>query len=208
MSEKRTAVLYVHGKGGNVEESEHYISLFPDCDVIGFDYKSETPWDAKPEFRAEIEKLKSQYDEIILVAVSIGAYFSMNAGISHEINRAYFISPVASMEKLITDMMLWAGVSEERLKQEGIIKTGFGDDLNWEYLQYVRSNPIIWDVPTEIIYGSCDALQSGETVAAFAKEHGAGLAVMDGGEHWFHTDEQMKFLDEQIIKCEEKINKQ
>ena len=108
------------------------------------------------------------------------------------------------MEKLITSMMLWAGVSEERLEQEGIIKTGFGDDLNWEYLQYVRNNPIIWNVPTEVIYGSNDSLQSRETVTAFAEEYGAGLAVMDGGEHWFHTDEQMKFLDERIIKCEEK----
>ena len=131
----------------------------------------------------------------------------MNAGISNDINRAYFISPVVSMEKLIASMMLWAGVSEKRLEQEGIIKTGFGDDLNWEYLQYVRNNPIIWDVPTEIIYGSSDSLQSRETVAAFAEEHGAGLAVLDGGEHWFHTDEQMKFLDERIIKCEEKLNK-
>lgn len=203
MNEKRTAVLYVHGKGGNAAESEHYKRLFPEYDVIGFDYKAETPWDSKPEFQAEINKLKSQYDEIILVAVSIGAYFSMNAGISDEIDRAYFISPVVSMEKLITSMMLWAGVSEDRLKQEGIIKTGFGDDLNWEYLQYIRNNPIIWDVPTEVIYGSNDSLQSGETVAAFAEEHGAGLAVMDGGEHWFHTEEQMKFLDERIIKSEE-----
>ena len=207
MNEKRTAVLYVHGKGGNAAESEHYKHLFPEYDVIGFDYKAETPWAAKPEFKAEINKLKSQYDEIILVAVSIGAYFSMNAGISDEIDRAYFISPVVSMEKLITSMMLWAGVSEERLEQEGIIKTGFGDDLSWEYLQYVRNNPIIWDVPTEVIYGSNDSLQSRETVTAFAEEHGAGLAVMDGGEHWFHTDEQMKFLDERIIKCEERINK-
>ena len=198
----RRLVIYVHGKGGSAKEAKHYQPLFAESDVIGFDYKAETPWAAKPEFKAEINKLKSQYDEIILVAVSIGAYFSMNAGISNDINRAYFISPVVSMEKLITSMMLWAGVSEERLEQEGIIKTGFGDDLNWEYLQYVRSNPISWDVPTEIIYGSGDRLQSIETITAFAKTHGAGLAVLDGGEHWFHTDQQMKFLDEHITKCE------
>ena len=34
----------------------------------------------------------------------------------------------------------------------------------------------------------------------FAKKHNAMLTVMEGGEHWFHTEEQMRFLDEWIIK--------
>lgn len=33
-------VIYVHGKGGNASEAEHYKSLFPESDVIGFDYGS------------------------------------------------------------------------------------------------------------------------------------------------------------------------
>ena len=36
-------------------------------------------------------------------------------------------------------------------------------------------------------------------MAAFAEKHKAGLTVMQGGEHWFHTEEQMRFLDEWII---------
>ena len=31
-------VVYVHGKGGSAQEAEHYKALFPDCEVIGFDY--------------------------------------------------------------------------------------------------------------------------------------------------------------------------
>ena len=46
----KTVVIYIHGKGGSAEEAEHYRPLFPDCDVIGFDYKSRTPWEAKEEF--------------------------------------------------------------------------------------------------------------------------------------------------------------
>ena len=37
-----------------------------------------------------------------------------------------------------------------------------------------------------------------ETIRAFAEKHGASLTVMKGGEHWFHTEEEMKFLDEWI----------
>ena len=39
-------VVYVHGKGGPAQEAEHYKALFPDCEVIGFDYRSQTPWEA------------------------------------------------------------------------------------------------------------------------------------------------------------------
>ena len=34
----------------------------------------------------------------------------------------------------------------------------------------------------------------------FAEEHRAGLTVMPGGEHWFHTPEQMQFLDDWMKK--------
>ncbi len=31
-------------------------------------------------------------------------------------------------------------------------------------------------------------------MSSFAKKHNARLTVMENGEHWFHTEEQMKFL--------------
>lgn len=33
----RKLAVYVHGKGGNATESEHYKPLLPEYDVIGFD---------------------------------------------------------------------------------------------------------------------------------------------------------------------------
>ena len=33
-------IVYVHGKGGSAEEAEHYKTLFPSHEVIGFDYRS------------------------------------------------------------------------------------------------------------------------------------------------------------------------
>jgi hypothetical protein len=64
----------------------------------------------------------------------------------------------------------------------------------------VRSHPAEWTVPTEILYGSGDTLTSYETVRAFAEKNCCGLTVMEGGEHWFHTAEQMRFLDDWIRK--------
>ena len=197
-SKSKAVVLYVHGKGGSAAEAEHYRPLFPEADVVGFDYHLENPWSAKAEFSEKIAALRANYDQIFLIAVSIGAHFSMSADISDSIRRAWLISPIVDMERLILSMLSWAGETQEALQARKIIPTTFGEDLSWEYLQYVRSHPIQWRAPTEILYGSADSLQSIETIRAFARRFRAGVTVMEGGEHWFHTAEQMKFLDDWI----------
>lgn len=191
-------VIYIHGKGGNVAEAEHYKPLFPDFDVIGFDYKAETPWDAKNEFAAFLDSAVPGYDQVYLIANSIGAFFSMMSLSASPITKAYFISPMVDMEKLICDMMMWTGVSEDELREKKTIATNFGETLSWEYLCYVRNNPIQWNVPTQILYGSKDNLVSLETITKFADKINAPLTIMESGEHWFHTDEQMEFLDKWI----------
>lgn len=193
-------VIYVHGKGGSVEEAKHYKSLFNESDVVGFDYKSQNPWDAKNEFSKLFDLYSKGYDSVILIANSIGAFFSMNALSEKNIVQAMFISPVVDMEKLIMDMMKWANVTEQELYKKKEIHTEFGETLYWEYLFYVRNHPIKWNIPTHILYGENDNLTSMETISAFANRIGASLTVMKDGEHWFHTDEQMKFLDNWIRK--------
>ena len=192
------ALIYIHGKGGCAAESEHYKTLFPNCDVIGLDYQTFSPWETGQEIRIAVEELKSKFENVILIANSIGAFFSMNAGIDEMIRKAYFISPLVDMEKLISDMMNWANVTEQELESKGMIHTDFGEDLSWEYLNYVRCHSIEWRVPTQILYGSKDHLMSIETITEFALKHQATLTVMEGGEHWFHTEEQMLFLDNWI----------
>lgn len=191
-------VLYIHGKGGNASESTHYERLFPDCKVIGLDYKTFSPWETGKEIHEAVVSLKTEFESIILIANSIGAFFSMNANLNGLIEKAYFISPVVNMEKLICDMMKWANVTEAELEQRKIIPTDFGEELSWEYLCYVRAHPLNWKVPTSILYGEKDNLTSIETIKDFAEKQGASLTVMKGGEHWFHTEEEMKFLDEWI----------
>lgn len=95
-------------------------------------------------------------------------------------------------------MMAWSNVTEAELKSKGEILTNFGETLSWEYLCYVRNNPIEWNIPTCILYGEKDNLTSIETMSAFANQIGATLTVMKSGEHWFHTNEQMVLLDNWI----------
>ena len=194
----RRFVIYVHGKGGCAEESKHYQPLFPDSYVIGFDYHAQTPWEAKEEFPRFFDLHSEGYDSVILIANSIGAFFSMNALGEKNISQAMFISPIVNMEQLIANMMMWSHVTENELKTKKEIPTEFGETLSWEYLCYVRKHPIKWSIPTCILYGENDHLTSRETISGFADQIGAKLTVMKDGEHWFHTEEQMKVLDQWI----------
>ena len=194
-------VIYIHGRNGSADEAEIYKPIFSGYEVIGIDYKAETPQQAKAEFPKLFDSLCAGSDKVILIANSIGAYFSMHSLTAKQIRRAFFISPIVDLEQLILDMMKWAGVSEKELAQRGEIKPGFGETLSWEYLCYGREHPIEWSIPTEILYGGNDDLTSLETMTAFARRTGAGLTVMPGGEHWFHTDEQVRFLTEWLSGC-------
>ena len=154
----------------------------------------------KKEIAFEIQRLHIIYDELTLIANSIGAFFAMNANIEYAVKNAYFISPIVDMNKLISNMMLWANVTEEMLQEKQTIETQFGETLSWKYLSYVRENPIQWDVPTKVIFGEKDNLMEMETIKDFVVQYNANLTVMEGGEHWFHTDAQMTFLDKWITQ--------
>lgn len=192
-------IIYVHGKGGNAGEAKHYQPLFAESDVIGFDYKSQNPWEAKSEFSRFFDLYSKEYDSVVLLANSIGAFLSMHALAEKKISKAMFISPIVDMEKLITDMMKWSNVTEDELQSKKEIPTAFGETLYWNYLCYVRKHPVVWSIPTCILYGANDNLTSIETISEFANRIGAKLTIMEDGEHWFHTDAQMKVLDNWII---------
>ena len=165
------AVVYIHGQGGSASESEHYKTLFPGCEVVGLDYKFFAPRETGKEIHTFVENLKPRYKNIILIANSIGAFFSLHADLNSLIQKAYFISPIVSLEAFVCDQPEWLNLG----------------------------NPE-WLIPTAILYGTRDNMTSLETINNFAKKHGAKLTVMDGGEHWFHTEEQMRYLDDWIRK--------
>lgn len=194
----KKTVIYIHGSGGNAQEAAHYTSLFRDCNVIGLDYAAQFPWEAKKEFPLLFQAACKDCKSVQLIANSIGAYFALNALSHQNIEKAYFISPVVDMERLILDMMAEAKVTEAELREKKEIPIPFGQTLSWKYLCYARENPVTWTIPTHILYGQKDSCTSYPTIFEFAKQIGAELTVMENGPHWFHTPDEMKFLDDWI----------
>lgn len=81
--------------------------------------------------------------------------------------------------------------------RQGEIAASSGRILSWNYLCWVREHTIRdWTCPIRILYGSEDKMISRRTVEDYIHQHDAKLTVMEGGEHWFHTPEQLTVLRE------------
>ena len=199
--------IYIHGQGGNKEEAEFFSKLVCkyDWQVISIDLPEHgertiekdrfNPWNILPELEMLITFVKDRWNEISLYANSIGAYFSMLAYKNEKINSCFFVSPVLDMKQLILDMMSWANVTMTQLKQYQI--------LSWKYLKYVLHNPIEkWNIATEILYSNEDELIKSDTIIDFSNRFNCSLTIYDSGEHWFHTEKQLEFLQSWILeKC-------
>lgn len=199
--------IYIHGKAGCGEESEilAQIACTQGWQVLGFDLpehgqrKNERntflPWNIVPEIQAVYRYVQENWNRISIYANSLGAWFSMLSLAGKPIEKCLFVSPVLDMQKLIETMIGWAGVTPEQLEQEQEIITGFGETLSWNYYVYAKAHQMKrWDNPTVILYAGRDKLTDQQTVDHFVEKFHCGLTVMEDGEHWFHTQEQLNFL--------------
>ncbi|TQR40547.1 alpha/beta hydrolase [Paenibacillus popilliae] len=144
---------------------------------------------------------KSLSNHISLFACSMGAYFSLLAYSHEPLKQCLFLSPVVNMERIINNMMTWFNVSESRLKIEKEIATPIGQTLYWDYYCYVKEHPIVaWNIPTSILYGSEDNLCEFDVVSEFNKRFNCNLQVMENGEHYFHTEEQLQVFRQWLKK--------
>ena len=206
--------LFLHGQSGHTEEGERFAQIAnpKGWQVVAIDLPQHgqrqggaepfLPWVVVPELEQVWQELQGRWKRIALRANSIGAWLAMLALAGKPVDTCLFVSPVVDMENLIQTMMTWAGVTEERLEREREIPTDFGQTLSWDYLKYVRQHPVhALSAHTNILYGDQDNLVPQPVVECFARAEGAHLTVYPGGEHWFHTPEQMKVMGTWEERC-------
>ncbi|WP_094606860.1 IS1595 family transposase ISBth19 [Sporomusa silvacetica DSM 10669] len=144
---------------------------------------------------------QSLSNNISVFACSMGAYFSLLAYSHDPLKQCLFLSPVVNMERIINNMMIWFSISKNRLKTEKEVSTPIGQTLYWDYYCYVKEHPIVaWNNRTSILYGSEDNLCEFDVVSMFAERFDCDLQVMEHGEHYFHTEEQLQFLRQWLKK--------
>ena len=146
------------------------------------------------DLKQVIKFAKEKYSNINLWACSMGAYFSLQAYKDETLDQCLFLSPVVNMKMIIDNMMKWSNVTEKELKERGEIKTDFGATLYWDYYEFVFNNPVTkWNNKTYILYGDKDNMQDEELIRDFCSQYNCDLTVLKGGEHYFHTIEQLDY---------------
>lgn len=129
-------------------------------------------------------------------AVSIGSWFSMLSFKNKRIEKCLLSSLLVDMENMICSMMKYAGVSEFELNEKQEIKTLFEQTLSWRYLCYARENKVrALCKDTSVLYAKKNELIPFETVKKFVNENKCRLTLIENGEHWLHTSDDLKLVE-------------
>ena len=195
-------VIYLHGLHGSFKEAEDF-NYLKDYDVIGLNYKDGNPWEVGPIVKEEFERIIKPYQEVVVIANSIGAFYAYEYLSEFKIKQAFFISPIASMSKIISDYIYTGQVSEKELKEKRFVKAKDGTLLSYDFYElYSKSDyHANWDIHTDILYGEHDELVYIENIADFLAAHPkAKLTIKRGAEHYFHTKEEKNFIKKWILR--------
>lgn len=204
--ESERVYIFVHGKMSRKEYAKQFALIAEEkgYQTISFDLPEHGErtdgercdvWSGKKDLNIIADYAFEKFKEVSLFACSIGAYFSLEAYGERPFKKALFLSPIANMEYLVKQMMLWFDVSEERLKDEKEIETPV-DTLRWDYYNYILAHPVKkWNIPTHILYGGKDNLQSREVIESFCRPFGCELTISENSEHPFMEKSDEKILE-------------
>lgn len=198
--------IFVHGKMSYKESAQEFaeIAAKRGYQVLSFDLPEHGErknncqrcdiWNGTHDLERIGAYVKENWNEINLYGCSLGAYFSLYAYKNFPIKKCLFQSPILDMEYLIHQMFLWFDITEEQLHIKGEIPTPI-DILSWKYYSYVKEHPVEkWDMPTAILYGAEDNLQSRDVIDNFVAKFGCELKVSIGSEHSFGKKEDSKIV--------------
>ncbi len=204
--------IHVHGKMSRKEYARDFAEIAEKkgYQTISFDlpehgeridrnYRCDI-WNGIHDLNVIADYVFSKWNQVALYACSLGAFFSLNAYSDRKIEKCLFQSPIVDMEYLICKMFLWFQITEERLRTEKEITTPV-DTLRWDYYQYVRKQPICnWSIPTAILYGGKDNMQSAEVMQKFVQKYSCDLAISQNSEHAFMQDGDRSIVEKWLEK--------
>ena len=200
--------LFVHGKMSSKESAEAFAQIAAEkgYQTVSFDLSSHGErisenercdiWNGIRDLAMAGDYVFANWKEVSLFGCSLGAYFCLHTYQTRSFKKCLFQSPIVDMEYLIRQMMGWFDVSEERLAQEKEVETPI-DILSWDYYQYVKTHPIWeWNIPTYILFGGKDNLQSLMVMQTFADRFNCVLTVVENSEHSFMEEGDGAIVEE------------
>ena len=197
---KRVAI-YIHGLFGSSEEANDFNFLKDKYDVVGLDYQDGNPWELKEIIQGQFKKLSEGYEEVLIIANSLGAFYSYEYLSEFKIDRALFISPIVSMFQNIIDKMSMYDIKDRELEEKKYITLEDGTVLSYDFYQHVSNDEDHWEVPTEILYGAYDDVVYTGSMLEFLENHPlARLTVKSDSEHYFASEEEKEFIKDWALR--------
>ena len=202
MNKRKGLVVYIHGVLGSAGEARSF-SYLNKYDVVGLDYEDGAPWVVGPIIQKKFDELTKPFKQVIVIANSIGAFYTYAYLDQSKIKQAFFISPLASMKSIIEWRMNKERVSEKELKQKKYIKLDNGHEFDYYfYKKYVLDNYTEnWDVPTEILYAKNDEVIQYKDVQKFVELHpNTRLTIKQNSQHYLQTPEELDFIKNWLLE--------
>lgn len=194
----KKVIIYIHGLHGSAKEAKEYVHI-KGYDVKGLEYRDGNPWEVGPFIKDKFAELIKGYDEVYIVANSIGAFYAFEYLSDYKIKKAFFISPIVSMFQSIVDLMTMYGISDKEFEKTKLIELDDGTILSYEFYQHVSNEEDHWKVPTEILYGAYDEVVYTGSMLEFLENHPlAKLTVKSDAEHYFSSVEEKRFIQQWI----------
>ena len=199
--ESKKVVIYIHGLNGSAKEASDFKFLKDRFDVVGLDYKDGNPWELKEVIQGEFKKLSKGYDEVYVIATSIGAFYTYEYLSGFNIKKAFFISPVVSMFQTIIDLMVMYNIKDKELMEKKFITLEDGTVLSYDFYQHVSNDEDNWKVPTEILYAAYDEVVYTGSMMEFLENHpNCRMTVKSDSDHYMYTPEEKRFIRNWVKK--------
>lgn len=197
---KRLAV-YIHGVNGSAKEADNYAYLEDNFNVVGLDYQDGNPWEVGPIVKDKFAELIKGYDEVVVIANSIGAFYTYEYLSEFNVKRAFFISPIVSMLQSIIDLMEKYGIKDKELREKKLMTLEDGTVLSYDFYQHVSDAEDTWEVPTDVLYGAYDEVVYFGGMLEFLENHpNCKLTVKSNAQHYFQSEEELEFIKDWILK--------
>lgn len=197
--------LHVHGKMSRKEYAEQFAGIAETNGFQTLSFDLPEHGDRNDGIRCDIFNemnelrdiyafVSERWSNISLFACSLGAHFSLNTFTGKEFSRCLFQSPIVDMPLLVKKMLLWQNTDEKTLKEKGEIPSPI-DPIRWDSYSYTLSHPITeWNVPTKILYGAKDNMQSRKAIDLFYEKFGCTLTVSPESEHPFMAENDREIV--------------
>ena len=194
----KKVIIYIHGLHGTAKEAKEYVHI-KGYDIKGLEYKDGNPWEVGPFIKDKFAQLIKHYDEVYVVANSIGAFYTFEYLADFKIKKAFFISPIVSMFQNIVDLMTMYGITDKQFEKKRFIELDDGTLLSYDFYQHVSNEEDHWKIPTEILYGAYDEVVYTGSMMEFLENHPlARLTVKSDAEHYFSSVEEKRFIQNWI----------